>query len=223
MTILPENRLREVFSQYGLEADTDFIQYADRYISLMLERNKVLNLTRITDTEGIIQKHLLDSVIVFRFADLKGKFVDVGTGAGFPGIPVKLYRPSLDVTLIDSLNKRIEFLKEVSSQTLDLECIHIRAEEAGRKYREQFDHAAARAVANFDVLCEYCLPLVKVGGTFLAYKGPTEEINTDAPKLFGGETVNIHEYELPDGDKRRIIEVAKISECDKKYPRRKIR
>ncbi|MBQ5331473.1 MAG: 16S rRNA (guanine(527)-N(7))-methyltransferase RsmG [Oscillospiraceae bacterium] len=223
MNILQFERTAELFSGYGLCLTEEQYGLMDTYIGMLLETNRSMNLTRITEPEEITCKHLLDSAMLLRYVQMPDTAADVGTGAGFPGTVLKIMSPSTEMTLIDSLNKRISFLKEVSAATLPMNCVHMRAEEAGRKMRESFGLCTARAVAAFDVLCEYCLPLTHTGGIFAAYKGPGEEIDTSVPKIFGGETENIFEYSLPDGEKRRLIIVRKVSPCDLKYPRRRIK
>ena len=152
--------------------------------------------------------------------------IDVGTGAGFPSCPLKIYRDDLKITLLDSLNKRVNFLQELSDLTkLDAQCIHGRAEEFGKRedMREQFDIATARAVANLRDLCEYCLPFVKVGGVFVSLKGSSGKDELDeakaAIKLLGGKTEKVEEYELPNGDGRTLIVIRKVSPTPKKFPR----
>ncbi|MBQ3918197.1 MAG: 16S rRNA (guanine(527)-N(7))-methyltransferase RsmG, partial [Oscillospiraceae bacterium] len=160
-----------ILAAYGLSVTDEEYDLLERYTDMLVEKNKVMNLTRIVTREDITVKHILDSMLIFRYADIPeaGTVVDVGTGAGFPGVVMKLHRRELDITLMDSLLKRMNFLKEVSDATLPMECVHSRAEDAGRrKYREVFDCACARAVAAFPVLAEYCLPLVKVGGVFVS-------------------------------------------------------
>ena len=225
MTILPYNEINEMFAKSGMSITEEQYDLMDKYSELLIEYNKVMNLTGITDPEGISEKHLLDSLLIFKHCTIpeNAKVIDVGTGAGFPGVPMKLYRPDLDVTLLDSLNKRINFLKKVSDETLDMNCIHSRAEDGGKnnELREKFDIAAARAVAAMPVLAEYCLPYVKIGGSFIAMKGPNEnmyEADEIIEKL-GGKIEKITEYELPCGDKRVIAEIKKISATPTKYPR----
>ncbi len=224
--ILPYDKTAELFGKYGLELTEK--QYADfsLYIELLLDWNKKINLTAITDPEGITVKHLLDSLLVFRYADIDetSSVIDVGTGAGFPGIPMKIYRNSLDCTLLDSLNKRVNFLKEASERLeLPINCIHSRAEDGGRNpmLREKFDIAVARAVAALPVLCEYCLPYVKIGGQFISMKGPGEDYKAayTAYKTLGGEIEKAEEYELPGGEKRKLVIIRKIKETPAKYPR----
>lgn len=225
MTILPYNEISALFEKSGMNINEEQYALLDKYAELLVEYNKVMNLTGITDPMGISEKHFLDSLLVFKLADIpeKSTVIDVGTGAGFPGVPMKLYCPDLDVTLLDSLNKRINFLEAVSHETLTMTCIHARAEEGGRKneLREMFDIAIARAVAALPILAEYCLPYVKVGGSFIAMKGPNEDISQgeSAVKILGGEISDVINYELPSGDKRVIVIVKKISPTPTKYPR----
>lgn len=225
MTILAFNEITALFEKSGITISEEQYSLLDKYAELLVEYNKVMNLTGITDPYGISEKHFLDSLLIFKLADIpeNASVIDVGTGAGFPGVPMKLYRPDLDVTLLDSLNKRINFLEAVSRETLPMRCIHARAEEGGRKkeLREMFDIAAARAVAALPVLAEYCLPYVKVGGSFIAMKGPNEDISLgkNAVKTLGGEISDIIDYSLPSGDKRVMVIVKKISSTPTKYPR----
>lgn len=225
MTILPYNEFSELFEKGGMTVTEEQYSLLDKYAELLVEYNKVMNLTGITDPQGISEKHFLDSLLVFKLADIneKSTVIDVGTGAGFPGVPMKLYHPDLDVTLLDSLNKRINFLTAVSDATLPMNCIHARAEEGGRKteLREKFDISIARAVAALPTLAEYCLPYVKFGGSFIAMKGPGEDISLgkNAVKTLGGEIADIKKYELPSGDKRVMVIVKKISATPTKYPR----
>ena len=200
----------------------------DKYAQMLVEWNDKINLTAITDYDEIMIKHFYDSIYPFTLFELpeNSEIIDVGTGAGFPSCPLKIVRDDLKVTLLDSLNKRIAFLAQLS-ETLDLgaTCIHGRAEELGKnlEYREKFDCATARAVANLSDLCEYCLPFVKVGGVFAALKGSNgeEELKDakNAIKILGGKTENFIEYELPNGDKRTLILIRKVSETPDKYPR----
>ena len=225
MTILPYNEFSALFEKGGMSVTEEQYLLLDEYAELLVEYNKVMNLTGITDPRGISEKHFLDSLLVFNLANIaeNSSVIDVGTGAGFPGVPMKLYRPDLDVTLLDSLNKRINFLSAVSDATLPMKCIHARAEEEGRKseLREKFDVSIARAVAALPILAEYCLPYVRVGGRFIAMKGPGEDISQgeSAVKTLGGEIADIKKYELPSGDNRVMVIVKKISSTPTKYPR----
>lgn len=203
----------------------DFNEYA----KMIVEWNKIINLTSITDLDEIHLKHFIDSLTISKYIKNGDNVVDVGTGAGFPGIPLKIYDNSIKVTLVDSLNKRIKFLENVidTLKLSNIVAVHARAEDIGRdnKYRENFDIATSRAVANLSVLVEYLLPLVKVGGKCVCMKGPNIEDelldSKNAIKLLGGEIEKIDNFQLPNSDIRRnIIVIKKIKKCDKKYPRR---
>lgn len=224
--ILPYNEAEEMFKSFGLNLNEEMYRNFDVYAELLVSWNEKINLTAITDPLGITEKHFLDSLAPFRddIIPQNSSVIDVGTGAGFPGIPMKIYRNDLKVTLLDSLNKRINFLTEVSDKlSLDMNCIHSRAEDGAKKadLREQFDIATARAVAPLPILCEYCLPYVKIGGKFVALKGPNEDAKDSftAYRTLGAEISNVKEYKLPCGDKRQIIVYNKIKDTPKKYPR----
>ncbi len=224
--ILPYNETEEMFKSFGLNLNEEMYRNFDFYAELLVSWNEKINLTAITDPFGITEKHFLDSLAVFKddIIPKNSSVIDVGTGAGFPGIPMKIYRNDLKVTLLDSLNKRINFLTEVSNKlSLGMNCIHSRAEDGAKKadLREKFDIATARAVAPLPILCEYCLPYVKIGGKFVALKGPNEDVKDSftAYRTLGAEISDVKEYELPCGDKRRIIVYNKIKETPKKYPR----
>ena len=220
-----ENGLKELNMSLSKEQLGQFY----KYMNILLEWNKVINLTTITKPEEIILKHFIDSLTILKHIEKKDKIIDVGTGAGFPGIPLKIYCPSLKVTLIDSLGKRLKFLENVIKE-LGLEnisCEHARAEDAGKnkKFREKFDLVTARAVARLSVLSEYCLPLVKTGGMFIALKGSkyAEEIleGEQALKILGGKIISSEEVKLPGlDDGRAIIKVKKIKPTPAAYPRK---
>lgn len=203
-----------------------FQQYAD----LLLETNKVLNLTAITDPEEVAIKHMVDSLLVYDAAKFHNHtIVDVGTGAGFPGLPLKIYDPSMRVTLIDSLQKRLNFLGIVieALQLGQVRCVHGRAEDAGRdvNLREKFDVAVARAVASLPVLAEYCLPLVRIGGVFYAMKGSHFQEEVDAShhaiEVLGGKILDVRPVSLPGlADQRAIITIGKVKPTPKQYPRK---
>lgn len=198
-----------------------------RYGELLLETNKVMNLTAITEPKDVATLHFLDSAALLTLADLKGKtVVDVGTGAGFPGMPMKILEPSIQLTLLDSLGKRITFLQEVCDNLglTDVQCVHARAEEFAAEHRQSFDFAVSRAVANLSVLGELCLPLVKPGGYFLSMKsvesGQELEASKKAIQILGGRVERTADYQIPGTDvTHRVIFIKKIAETPKKYPR----
>lgn len=201
----------------------------DIYMKLLLEWNNKINLTAITDENNVIIKHFVDSCSILKFLDDNLKVIDVGTGAGFPGLPLKIVKDSLNITLVDSLNKRINFLNEIKDELeLDgIETVHARAEDIGidNKYREKYDVAVSRAVAELRVLVEYLLPLVKLGGRVIAMKGPNidEEIENakKAINILGGKIEKIENLKLGDTDNSRtIIVIKKIKNTDLKYPRK---
>ena len=220
-----EQLLHSGLTQMGLP--TEGIPALMRYADLLVEKNKVMNLTAITEPADIATLHFLDSVAMLTLADLKGKkMADVGTGAGFPGMPLKIVEPSLQLTLLDSLNKRIDFLKEVCADLglNDVECVHGRAEEFAANHREGYDIVTSRAVANLQMLSELCLPLVKLGGYFLSMKAvdSEEEVNAakNAIKTLGGQIEKVVDYAIPGTDvQHRLIFIKKIKETPKKYPR----
>ena len=200
----------------------------EAFAGLVLERNRVMNLTAITEPSAFAGPHLLDSLSLLPLAGLEeGTVVDVGTGAGFPGVPLAIARPSARVTLLDSLGKRVDFLRE-SCRTLGLdnvECVHGRAEEFAGERRETFDLAVSRAVAALPVLCELCLPLVKVGGAFWAMKSvdTEEEISASrtAVKVLGGRIQAVSDYTIPTTEVvHRVVCIQKTAPTPKKYPRR---
>ena len=205
------------------------IEQFEQYACLLVEWNQRMNLTAVYDPTGISLTHFADSLSVAAKISLKANasLIDVGTGAGFPGLPLKILRPDLRVTLLDSTNKRVTFLRAVIEilELSGIEAIHARAEEAGQapQYRERFDYATARAVSALPVLCEYCLPFVRKGGTFIAQKGPDpgEEINaaTDAITKLGGKLNGTLEFTLPNGNGRSMISIQKISQTPRQYPR----
>lgn len=223
----------EILAAKGSEAGIKFtdvqLSQFTRYYELLIETNKVMNLTALTAPEDVAVKHMIDSLLAYDVS-MEGKtLADVGTGAGFPGVPLKIYCPSLKVTLIDSLGKRLNFLQQVINE-LSLEniyCEHLRAEDAGRnkKHREKYDFVTARAVARLSILAEYCLPLAKRGGQFVALKGSkfTEEINegTQAVKILGGKIISAEPVKLPGlDDGRAIIKIEKIKTTPAQYPRK---
>ena len=225
------DELKVAATEYGLNLTEDQISAFNKYYELLYEWNKKINLTAITEPKDVAIKHMVDSLSCFK-ADLfkeNTSLIDVGTGAGFPGLPLKIFYPSLKLTLLDSLNKRVKFLQLVVDELglKDVEVIHARSEEAARNkiYREKFDLATARAVARLPIICEYCLPFVKDGGTFIALKGRQyEEEATQAQKaikVLGGEISDIMPVKLPEiDDKRAVIYIKKIKSTPKTYPRK---
>ena len=235
MAVIDTARLKRFFSDSGLSLSAAQLEAFSTYAGLLVEWNEKINLTAITDPEGIEVKHFLDSCLPLSILGLDaaipqgGSLIDVGTGAGFPGIPMKLIRPDIKLTLLDSLAKRLGFLSEVCSALgIEAELIHGRAEDLGRlELREKYDVATARAVARLSVLCEYCLPLVKPDGSFLALKGSPAEADAEAEAaargigLLGGKISRVERYSLPGGDSRTLIVIDKLSHTPSKYPRPK--
>ena len=213
-----------------LKLDADKASQLARYGKLLVEKNQVMNLTAITEYDQVARLHMLDCAAVLTCADLKGKsLIDVGTGAGFPGMVLKIMEPSLELTLLDSLEKRLNWLAEVC-ETLgitDVRFVHARAEEQAQlpDFREQFDVATARAVAGMNTLSEICLPYVKVGGRFLAMKsvdsGEEVEQSATAISKLGGRLEKRFDYTIPGTDiSHRIVPVLKVEPTPAKYPRR---
>lgn len=214
------------FKSAGIALSDQTAERLSALAAFMLEYNQKVNLTRITAPEEIAEKHFLDSILPLTFFDVpRGtKCADIGTGAGFPALPMKLYRPDLDFTLIDSLGKRVTYLK-LACERLGISCtaLHARGEEAAKdpKLRGRFGFVTARAVAALNVLCEYCLPFVEVGGSFAALKGAQDETAgaENAVKLLGGEIESVKRYNLPNGDRRNLVLIRKSKETPPRYPR----
>lgn len=190
----------------------------------MVEYNKNVNLTSITEFDDVVMKHFIDSVLPFTMLDIPegASFIDVGTGAGFPSLPLLIFRPDLKATLCDSLGKRCTYLELALGKIgANAEVIHARGEELGRKRREKYDFATARAVAALPILTELCLPFVKVGGDFAALKSVNEDIGAaeNSLKQLGGKLGKSLDYKLPNGDGRRLVIIKKISQTPTKYPR----
>ncbi|MBR2483844.1 MAG: 16S rRNA (guanine(527)-N(7))-methyltransferase RsmG [Oscillospiraceae bacterium] len=220
----------ETLLQNGLTAlglPTESIPQLRRFSALLLEKNKVMNLTAITEEQDVANLHLLDSAAMLTMADFSGKkVVDVGTGAGFPGMPMRIVKEDFSLTLLDSLNKRIDFLKDCCRDLgfADVNCVHARAEEFAASHRESYDFAVSRAVANLSVLSELALPLVKVGGQFLSMKSvdSEEEISAakSAIKTLGGKISRVEDYTIPGTDvTHRVVVIEKVSPTPAKYPR----
>lgn len=224
----PLELMLPVLEQKGIKVDDTALSRLDSYARLLVEWNEKINLTAITDPEGIVIKHFLDCALLLDKVDLPegARVVDVGTGAGFPGMVIKILRPDIKLTLMDGLNKRLVFLNEVLEQLgLEAETVHLRAEEAGKKpeFREKFDLVTARAVAQLNTLYEYCLPLSKVGGVFCAMKGPSaaEELKNagKAAAILGGSKGHIETETLTGEEVRTFVITKKISQTPPKYPR----
>lgn len=225
------DELSTAAEMFGLELDAKQLEAFDKFYRLVVEQNRVMNLTAITEPREFAIKHVIDSLSAWDEKIFTGteRLADIGTGAGFPAIPLKIFCPQLKLCLIDSLNKRVEFLKRVVTELeLDgVELFHGRAEDLARQkfFREQFDIVTSRAVARLNILTEYCLPFVKVGGHFVALKGKTfrEELDESraAIKILGGSEVTVREVSLPMlDDKRAVITVAKKNSTPAKFPRR---
>jgi len=214
-----------IFTDYNINLTAEMEEKFGKYTELITYYNTFMNLTAITEKDEIYVKHYLDSLLGAAFLDKNSTVIDVGSGAGFPAIPLKIYRPDLKITMLDSLNKRVNFLKNTAKELdlTEINAVHLRAEDAGKgEYRERYDYAVARAVADMSVLSEYTLPFIKIGGKFVAYKGEAEEelkAAENALKILGGIVESVEKFTLPDGSKRSIIIVKKIKNTPPKYPR----
>jgi len=218
-------RLIERAETYGVSLDAETAGRIDRFCEAVRITNEQFNLTAITDPEEMEEKNALDCVTVLPYLPSSGKLADVGTGAGFPGVILKLARPDLDVTLIEATDKKLQFAVRTAEELgFSVTGVHMRAEEAGRgEYREQFDVVTSRAVALLPALLEYTLPLVKVGGKLIAMKGAggkeEVELARNALKILGGKVIGVHELTLPTAGERVILEIQKEKPCPPKYPR----
>lgn len=212
------------FQKCNIELSQDKADKLLKLYEFLVEYNQNVNLTAITDFEEVVVKHFIDSVLPFSMIDIKenSSFIDVGTGAGFPSIPLMIVRPDLKGTLLEALNKRCVFLEKACALTgVDAKVIHGRAEDYAKEKREAFDFATARAVAAMPVLCEYCIPYVKTGGRFIALKSVNEG-KTQCEKVvnvLGGKIAEIKDYTITNGDSRRLFIIDKVSQTPTKYPR----
>lgn len=223
--------LQQGLQQLDIEATPEILDKFEMLKELLIEWNEKINLTTITESDEVDIKHFIDSATCLTTGYIKdgNEVIDVGTGAGFPGLPVKILNSSLHITLLDSLNKRIKYLEDVVNK-LDLKdmiLVHARAEDGGvnKLYREKYDIALSRAVATMNVLCEYCLPFVKVGGYFICQKGPSykEELDNAAKaiEILGGQVKEVKNYKLADSDiEHYVIIIEKIKQTPPKYPRK---
>lgn len=225
---------RSIFTSLLSELELELTDYQldqfDKYYELLIEKNKVMNLTAITEYEEVIRKHFIDSLSIIKIFKTREQIsvLDMGTGAGFPGIPLKIVFPNYNITLLDSLNKRVNFLNEVITELKleDICAVHGRAEEYVKKVeiRESFDLVVSRAVAKLSILSEYCLPYVKLNGIFISYKAGNveEELLTSAKAIsvLGGKTTGVESFYLPDSDiQRTLIMIKKMKQTPKQYPR----
>lgn len=224
-----KQNMKQYAKKIGIVLEEEQIEQFYQYEKLLLIWNEKINLTAITKPEEIILKHFIDSMTIAKYIGANKTLVDVGTGAGFPGIPLKIIRKGIQITLLDSLNKRVQFLNEIIKQLelKEVETIHGRVEEFGKnkKYREKFDYATSRAVANLTTLSEYLLPLVKIEGKCICMKGSTvkEEIDQSqkAIAILGGKIEEIEAFQLPESDiDRHIVLLRKIKQTPAKYPRK---
>ena len=222
-----KEKIKEIFSKYSIEINDLQAKKFVKYYDFLIEENKKFNLTAITDFEQVILKHFIDSVLPINEIKHNAKIVDVGTGAGFPGIPIKILRDDVDILLVDSLEKRIKFLNELIKllSLKKIKTLHSRAEDIGNN-RETFDVSLSRAVAKVNTLSEYLIPYVKVGGKIIMYKGKNSEEELtegeNAINILGGELEDIKKYYLPEIEsERNVIIIKKIKHTNKKYPRNK--
>ncbi len=217
--------MKELFSKYNIVIDDEKLEKFKRYYELLIFYNEKFNITAITEKEEVYLKHFIDSLFFADFSTDK-KLIDIGSGGGFPALPIAIMNKNLKVSLLEATEKKCNFLKEVAKE-LNLDNVEVicgRAEEYSVKedFRESFDYATARAVARMNILCEYCMPFVKVGGKFIAFKGSDEEEINEAKsaiKALGGELESILNFNLEDA-KRNIAVVKKVKSTDKKYPRK---
>ncbi len=219
--------LTEGTRSLGVDFDDEKLMQLESYAKMLCQWNEKINLTAICDREGIATKHFLDSMTALKTGKVTGKVADIGCGAGFPGLVLKIMKPEIDLTLLDSLKKRLTFLDSVCEnlKLSGVKTVHARAEDGGREFREEFDTVVSRAVANMTVLAELCLPFVKVGGYFLALKGPLADEELSAAKraieVLGGKVESIFSADIPFTDlNHKIIIVKKVRHTPMQYPRK---
>lgn len=216
--------IKSAFSLSEIEISDEKANKFLKLYEFLISYNENVNLTAITEFEDVVVKHFVDSVLPFYKLEIKdgSSFIDVGTGAGFPSLPLMIYNDSLKCTMLEALQKRCTYLEQACSLVdVNAEIVHGRAEDYAKQKREFFDIATARAVAAMPVLCEYCLPYVRVGGCFIALKSVNEDIRSaeKAVKTLGGEIEKVEDYNISNGDSRRLVVVRKISQTPTKYPR----
>ena len=224
-----DNSMSELLEKINIKVSNEQINKFYKYMNLLLEWNEKINLTAIIEPEEIILKHFIDSLTICKYIENNATLADVGTGAGFPGIPLKIYRPDIKITLVDSLNKRINFLNEVINnlELKNIVTIHSRVEDFGKNknYREKYDYVTARAVANLNTLSEYLVPIVKVNGKAICMKGNDVQDEVDnakhAIKILGGTVEKVDYFKLPNSDiSRNIIVVKKVNNTPARFPRK---
>lgn len=226
-----DNFLKEYIKKIGVELSDKQVKQLNKYYEMLVEKNKVMNLTAITEYKDVVIKHFADSIAIIKAFDLNkvNSLIDIGTGAGFPGMVLKIVFPNIKITLLDSLNKRINFLNDVIKELglVDINTIHGRAEDYAHnlQYREQYEICVSRAVANLSTLSEYCIPFVKIGGSFISYKASDCEAEIDAAtnaiSKLGGHKPVIKNFILPDTDiERNFVNIKKDSKTKGIYPRK---
>ncbi len=223
-----KEKIKNIFNKYGFELKEQQLDQFEKFYNYLIEENKKFNLTAITEEDDVILKHFLDSVLPIKEFKQNANLIDIGSGAGFPGLPIKIVRPDIKMVLLDSLQKRINFLNE-AIKLLDLskiEAVHVRAEDYAAKNREMFDYATSRAVAQTNTLAEYMLPFVKVGGIAVLYKSSKidEELNMakNAISTLGGSLSSVLNFEIDELEtERRVILIKKNKKTPEKYPRGK--
>lgn len=215
----------EMLSKFDINLNKNQINLFNIYVDFLIEYNQKINLTSIKKREEIFEKHFLDSLFVTKTRKISGLLIDVGSGAGFPGIPLEIFNPEISLVLLESSNKKCEFLNQILLKlNIESNVICARAEDVSHgELREKFDFCTARAVAALNILCEFCLPFVKKGGIFIALKGKNYKIelknSCNSIKKLGGKIMQINEFSLPSGGERAVIYIEKIKNTPKIYPR----